>query len=537
MTSDLLTPEEITAKYTPEQIMESLIVMAPEGPDIFAQLVIRVQEKQPAFHKLHSLIHRLTQACIEEKRDVLLSTPPDHGKTTHIIPHLIWRLTQDPSLKIGIVCRNKELVEKHLVKIRKILISQFFKQAFPGVKPDVKRNDVGHGEWSKSKLYMEGQKEPSLEAFTLLGRAEGHRLDLLWLDDTITAECLHSEAERVRCDSAIFDTWMNRLTANGSAIVTNNAWHRSDAIHKMKASDSFTTLWVAYEGTDTLRYSIRNRPKGLHRSIPDDGILPLWAQWPERRLRLKQMANPSSYKRLFGGKTLTSEDCRFASHASWQRYDVDIQLKYDQGAIVAFLDPAGGKSAAKGDFAALTILLCHHDKTADLLNCWVARDHPDRQIDTCLDAHEFWESVNGRGIDRLCIEALPKDEIWIKSMVATRVKARRDAGRPWQVPIVFINPVEHKETRIEWIAGPIANGWLRFPSDMEDRMKEDSPSGRSWRHLVDQLEDWPFGDHDDGPDSLSGAWKNRSFGFTAGGPSIKTYRRRSELANVSELLS
>jgi hypothetical protein len=84
------------------------------------------------------------------------------------------------------------------------------------------------------------------------------------------------------------------------------------------------------------------------------------------------------------------------------------------------------------------------------------------------------------------------------------MRARGDAA--FDLPIRFTSPHENKGSRIERMGPYFENGWLEFPKDLERRMRLDAVTGRSWKQLVNQIEDWGLGrTHDDAPDSLAGA--------------------------------
>jgi predicted phage terminase large subunit-like protein len=64
-------------------------------------------------------------------------------------------------------------------------------------------------------------------------------------------------------------------------------------------------------------------------------------------------------------------------------------------------------------------------------------------------------------------------------------------ARTMDLPLRTIENYENKVVRIRTLTPFLARGIMRF--------KGDSPGARL---LVDQLRDFPLGDHDDGPDSL-----------------------------------
>lgn len=490
----------------------SCCVAARTRPLLFSNLLMAAQNNVIHSHPLFSLMSSLFFTCYNQRRGLLIQAPPEHGKTSFIIPALIWVLAHKQNLKIGVVSKDKDLAEEHLIKIRKGMVSTTRQYVFPDMEPDYNRSVADKGEWSKEKLYLVGETEPAFERYTLLGASEGHRLDIIWCDDCVTRDCQYSEAMRRRTASAMFETFANRLTDNGMMVVSNNCWHKEDAIHQIKASDLYTTLWVGYNDLDSMYYEILHPPRGWKKK--KKGTFPLWKQWPKKRL-LKKMKSPgSSWKRLWEGKAVAPEDCRFPPMESWARWET---LDLEKGKLYGYLDIAGGKTIKKNDFYALIVILTYPDNIHDLVDCVIDRAPPSKQVESVFTMHKKWamlqekealiewDSKRGFGFHRVAIEMLPKEQLWLKELFKSRrEELRKEEDEYWQVPFRVDNPKENKELRIERIEPFLENGWLRFPFDLAEIIKRNDNKGRSWRRLVNQLEEWPFSDHDDGPDALAG---------------------------------
>jgi len=481
-----------------DRLLLAYIAEARNDPLALSELLIAHSGLPVLRHPLQDMIARLLSHCIKGRRNLLIQAPPEHGKTSLVIPTLISEVARNPTLRAGIVSRDYDLAQEHLTKIRKAMLSLVCGAVFPELTPDHRMSAAGNkGEWSKVKLYLKGQSQPAFEAFPFTGGAEGHRLDLIWLDDVVTRGCLYSEAERKTAHSVIFDTFANRLTARGCLIVTNNCWHREDPIHEMRASESFSTLWIGYDGTTGIRWRLSHPPEGWDGE--EEGIWPLWAQWPVDRLKSKMAEPGGAWRRLFEGRAIQPEDCRFPPSHEWARYD-HSSISGD-GVLYAFLDPSGGRNAHKGDFAALMVVARRSDGSLDLLDCRVDRVTPARQIGWAFEMSAKWRRLFPAGFQVVKVELLPKDELWIRDQFKAECDKRREAGTEWQVPFAVEYPREPKQARIERLEPGIREGWLRFPADLEERTRESA----DWRNLVNQLEEWPFGDHDDAPDALAGA--------------------------------
>jgi len=442
---------------------------------------------------------------MERKKHAVIVAPPEHAKTGQIIGRLVHEVGRDPSKHVGLVAKDGDLVKKNMIRIRKALCDKVTQTVFPMMRPDTRRSKNA-GEWSTNRLYLQGQSLPAFEGFTRDGQAEGSRLDIIWMDDCVTRECHRSQAERDAARSAIYNTWLNRITNNGICVISNNVWHREDPIHLMCESSSFSVLWVGYE-TDPYRlYWRTHHPTDVWKHGKRGEFKTLWDQWPASRLASKEAEDRLTWKRLYEGKAVLAEESRFPPMGAWKRYDC-LPKPGSGERIYAHLDPSGGRSAHKGDFAALTLVMTTPDKRFFVLDPWVTRALPTEQRKACFESHRYWKSLGYQGIYRLNVEVLRKDQGWVTEPFRREIadmRARGDAA--FDLPIRFTSPHENKGSRIERMSPYFENGWLEFPKDLERRMRLDAVTGRSWKQLVNQIEDWGLGrTHDDAPDSLAGA--------------------------------
>jgi len=328
----------------PEVQLEAIILSAREDPRLFADLMLASLDKVVRPHISHWIMQRFLFHHIKVKRNVLIQAPAEHGKTTQLIPSMLWLLGQNPRRKIGFVSRDIDLVEEHLSKARKMLMSKTCNAVWPALVPDSKRSALGHGEWSKTKLYLRGEPDPAFEVFALLGHNEGHRLDFLWIDDGVTRECLTSSLERKRVNSAIFDTFDNRLTDDGVMVMTCNCWHKHDAAHLCMDSTSWATLRIGYEDTSQMFFDTKNadpnwapRLKTTEKDGFQRGHMPLWSQWSTDRLIRKKNSPGDTWSRMFELRTTDPLE------SLWRRSDLSdsrVASTPPLAEIVIAIDPS-----------------------------------------------------------------------------------------------------------------------------------------------------------------------------------------------------
>lgn len=488
--------------FTDEELLAAHLALARESPREYTNLMIAAVDGDAVHdHPFQDLIYDSLDCCLKAGKHCVLVMPPEHGKTTIIDRWLVWHKAHSPRLRIGITSGDMDLAKKSLTKIRKIILSDINRMIFSHMMPDQSRSQA-RGEWNQSRLYMDGDSsDPSFEVYPLTGQIQGSRLDIFKMDDIVGIECKTSEPERLDIHSRIHATFLNRLTDNGIAIVAANVFHREDPIHKMAQSPSFHTLWLGYNGTDSMYWRVHHPAEGWPHG--DGGTLPLWdAVWPKERLLAKELADRLYYKQMFGGKAMLAEECRFPPREQWATYQPeDLVAQINAGArIYATLDPAGGKFVKHGDFAAVPVVMIGSDKLLYVLDVWMGREEPQRQVEKLWELHEKWSQHGCQGIEHASIEVLPKDDGFIRPAVKHRQDELRKGGdKFWNLSWDLHSVTKPKVTRIDGVVRYFSNGWIKWPWNLAELIAKNE----SWREMVNQIEDFPMGGHDDGPDALA----------------------------------
>ena len=147
-----------------------------------------------------------------------------------------------------------------------------------------------------------------------------------------------------------------------------------------------------------------------------------------------------------------------------------------------FLDPAlGGHS--RGDFAAIATVGVDPNGYLYLLDVWLERTTPSRQIDRAFELHARWRyqafGIETNAFQRLLLEPLEAER-----------RRRQARGRPWDLPVVERRHRGDKASRILALEPLLRNGWLLLNRHLDDA-------------LTEQLEQFPAATHDDGPDAVA----------------------------------
>jgi len=155
----------------------------------------------------------------------------------------------------------------------------------------------------------------------------------------------------------------------------------------------------------------------------------------------------------------------------------------DQLVRFGFLDSALG--GAGSDFAAVATVGRDEHGYLYLLDVWMERASPTRQIEKIFDLHELW-NYRLFGFEANCFQSL------LAAPIEDERRRRRQAGRPWDLPIEQVTHRENKLRRIASLEILIANGWLLFSRNLSEE-------------FIQQCEQFPRAAHDDGLDAVEAA--------------------------------
>lgn len=202
--------------------------------------------------------------------------------------------------------------------------------------------------------------------------------------------------------------------------------------------------------------------------------------WPTMQsllfLMLKRAKSHSSFATEYQNKPI-SEGNPFGTLTYWVQRKVNL---IHFGAI----DPSLGKKAKKGRDPS-AILIGGFDPlegTMDLLEASIRKRLPDIIIS-----------------DAIAMQIEYRCHLWFVEAVQfqefLRTTLMKDAAKAGvALPAMPVIPQANKDLRIERLQPPISAGLIRINSTQTT--------------LIDQLQQWPNADHDDGPDALDMLWQN-----------------------------
>lgn len=261
-------------------------------------------------------------------------------------------------------------------------------------------------------------------------------------------------------------------------------------------------LWEQYEeefhnfGPDAATAFYKKNKKAM-----DKGAVVCWpSMQPLEFLMAKRANNHASFATEYQNKPI-SEGNPFGDITYWvQRLPKLLHF----GAI----DPSLGKKAKGRDPSAILVGGINPDNgVMDLLEASIRKRLPDIIISETIQMQRDY------GCHLWFVEAVQFQEFLRTTLMKDAAKAHVP------LPAMPVTPHADKDLRIERLQPPMKGGLIRLNTTQTT--------------LIDQLQQWPNADHDDGPDCLDMLWQNAiiySAGATGGGeiattgtlPSIST---------------
>ena len=121
---------------------------------------------------------------------ILVNTPPEHAKSTVITTnYVVWRICQDPSIRVLIISKTQSLAAKFLFAIKQRLAES---KAYAELQRDFGPPGgwaEGASSWTNTQIRVagvdSGEKDFTCEAVGLGGQIYGTRTDLVIMDDCV----------------------------------------------------------------------------------------------------------------------------------------------------------------------------------------------------------------------------------------------------------------------------------------------------------------------------------------------------------------
>jgi hypothetical protein len=125
-----------------------------------------------------------------DEDQIVVNTPPEHAKSTTLtVNYVVWRIVQDPNIRILLVSKTQSMAAKFLFSIKQRLAeSETYIDLQQHFGPPGGYSE-GASSWSSTQIRVagadSGEKEYTVEAVGIGGQIYGTRTDLVIMDDCV----------------------------------------------------------------------------------------------------------------------------------------------------------------------------------------------------------------------------------------------------------------------------------------------------------------------------------------------------------------
>lgn len=453
------------------------------------------------FTRRPSRLHRWLEARLGElrgRRGAKLNCVGPRGAAKSTIGSLAWPLrlaVEGTEPYIWIVSDTRHQAQAHLDNLRhELLANRRLLRDYPGA---TRRGPV----WRESLLVL--RNGVAIEALgtgqRIRGRRRGaHRPTLIVCDDLQNDGHMQSAWLREQSRRWFHGTLLKAGDKRTNVLNLATALHREAlAVELLRTPGWCARLfraiecwprdmrpWEQWEAiyTDVERPDHATRARAFydaHRAEMDRGAVLLWPDEEDlyTLMCMRVESGRTAFEREKQGSPINPEACEwpasyFAGEIWFDAWPGRLSIK------TLALDPSKGRDARRGDYSAYVLLGIDAQGIVYLEADLARRPTPQMVTDGVELVRRFRPAAFG-------VEANQYQEL----LGGAFVEALAAAGLHDVVPWTLENTV-NKRVRIRRLGPLLATRRLRF--------KRDSPGTRL---LVEQLQDFPAGDHDDGPDA------------------------------------
>jgi len=427
--------------------------------------------KEGPHHRfLNPILHKVLSG--DEIR-VTVSMPPRFGKSETIAYLFVaWYLGHNPTHHIIMVTHTASLSDTFGRKVRDLIDSPPYQELFPDTVVSKDKSAAGNWLTTAGGKYL---------AVGIGANVAGHGAHLLIADDLVSENAMLANPE-----TAFANAWeymqigpLQRLMPGGKIVMIGTRWGRKDPIGR------------------ALQWAVDNPASPQWVEVRFPAILPsgksLWtAQWPIEQLIAKKASMLPQFWSAQYQQEPTSEEGALIKREWWKMWEKE--LPPDVEFIIQAWDTAH-EAKTRADYSACTTW-----------GVWQTEDGESRII--MLDAVKgHWE------FPELKVKVLEQWKQWEPDSLIVEKKA---SGAPLIQELRRMNIVVQEVTPSRKGAGVSNDKYARLSavSDLFSSGMVHAPDKR-WAHeVINEVAEFPFGEHDDYTDTVQMALaRYRSGGF------------------------
>ncbi|NTV01924.1 MAG: phage terminase large subunit [Chlorobiaceae bacterium] len=193
-----------------------------------------------------------------QRPQLILTTPPQHGKSILIIDFISWIAGQDPSLRKIFSSFSERLGVRANLRLQRIYDSDRYREIFPDTALSGKA-EAQDGKYLRNKDVLEYVGHMGyFRNTTVGGPITGESLDICIIDDPVKGrEEANSPTMREKVWLWYTDDVLTRFSDNGALLMIMTRWHTDDLAGRIIETDEEVVVkaYPAIDETDTRRVS------------------------------------------------------------------------------------------------------------------------------------------------------------------------------------------------------------------------------------------------------------------------------------------
>ena len=262
---------------------------------------------------------------------LIVNTPPEHAKSTTItVNYAVYRICQNPNIRIMIVSKTQAMAQKFLLSIKNRLTHPRYQdlQLTFGPPGGYEKNSDS---WKQDLIYLSsesrdsGEKDPTVQAVGIRGHIYGARADLIIMDDCVDHTNAHEYEKQI---DWIQSEVMSRIDNDGGRLLVVGTRLRprdlySELRDPMRYPDE-TSPWTYFAQPAVLEFSEdakdwvtlwakTNMPPLSGNGVPDENGL--YDKWTGPALHKKRSRMSPNLWAMVYQQQQVHEDSAFPSDA------------------------------------------------------------------------------------------------------------------------------------------------------------------------------------------------------------------------------
>jgi predicted phage terminase large subunit-like protein len=430
------------------------------------------------------LARKLDEVAAGRCQRLMIFMPPQHGKSELVSRRFpAYMLGQNPDLRLICATHTADLAVSMNRDVQRIMAGEAYGQVFPKTRTGDKPGRTSAAPLARRTmdLFEIPGRRGFLRSAGVGNAIAGNAADGAIIDDPFgKREDAESPVMRQRIWEWYTSDLFTRLSAKAWIVLTHTRWHRDDLAGRLLRK-------MAASGGD--RWDVLCLPAVREEcpADPSDHRQPGEPLWPSFKsagdLDIIREQDPRAYAALY------QQNPADASSAEWrpELFDDSIWVPPEKWPKsfkmpLVCVDPSKGGSDKQGDYCAMVFMGMGSDNLL-YVDAVIERIPLDQIVRKLLELCRQWRPQH------VGIEADQFQELLVHEF-------RRQCGDSMRLPVPMglwkmRTQGVNKIARIRRLSQYVINRELRF--------KADSPGCRL---LVEQLMDFPFAEHDDGPDAL-----------------------------------